>query len=308
MKCKALFILFILPLCSVAQNLVPNGSFEEYEECPDGLGTVSCNGWYSVLNSCDNFNSCSTLVGVPDNPQSYQSAFDGDGYCGFHTYALNNPEYREILGVKLMESLEIGATYYFSFQINKADKTENIKATNNVGIKFSMDSIQTEAELINNTAHFKIDSICYDSENWNLITGSFVADAEYEYLFMGNFFNDANTQTDGPGTVWDRNGYYNVEDVRVSANQAFAWPVSVREYLQIMPKVTYNASNQQLLVSVVNSSLEIVIYDVTGKLLKNVSITEARHQTDVSNFSLGLYLVVLKDEKMAIKTYRFIKL
>jgi hypothetical protein len=66
----ALWIIFFTPF-AVAQNLVPNGSFEEYTICPDFSGYVQyATGWENLhTNSADYFNRCQTnlIVGVPFN-------------------------------------------------------------------------------------------------------------------------------------------------------------------------------------------------------------------------------------------------
>jgi hypothetical protein len=289
-----------------AQNLVQNGGFEEFASCPIGIGDLSCVEWFSALNSPDYYNSCSQTAGVPDNPISYQESFDGQGYVGFHTYFLNDADYREVIGVKLTESLIIGTVYYFSFRINKADKTENIKATNNVGIKFSVDSIQTESALINNIAHFKIDSICYDSVNWSLITGSITADAEYKYLYIGNFFNDENTQTDGPGTVWDRNGYYNLEDVRLSIDQNYAWSTVGDAIRHQQPTVLFNSSNSSLQFYNIVSSLEVDVYSISGGLVGSYNISDESDSINTGNLPAGIFLAILRDERRNNYTYKFL--
>jgi hypothetical protein len=307
---KTLITLFIClqTLVVFSQNLVPNGSFEEYEMCPEVLdltGTVS--SWYNVLNSCDYFNECSEFVGVPDNPQSYQAAFDGSAYCGLHTYFLVDPNYREVLGIRLFENLEVGSQYFFSFRINKADKSENIKATNNLGIKFSLDSIQGEDDLINNAAHFKIDTICYDSENWSLITGSFISDSEYQFLFIGNFFTDWNTQTDGPGTVWDRNGYYNIDEVRLSTDQNYAWPVSTFDVQFEKPSLIYNSVIAQLYWSNMNDHGTLDIYDAVGRKIKCISIDMQTGLLDMKELRGGAYIGILNQVNGNISTFKFIK-
>jgi hypothetical protein len=95
-----------------AQNLLPNPSFEEYDQCPTGFGDF--NGFVSAwINTSisgaagtpDYFNACNTdecSVGVPFNRQAdYAPALTGEAYSGFFTYYTEspNPEAREYITV-----------------------------------------------------------------------------------------------------------------------------------------------------------------------------------------------------------------
>jgi hypothetical protein len=87
---KYLCLLFLcLVFNSSAQNLVPNGSFEQYYSCPVFNGEAdTCIGWHSfggiigATGTPDYFNSCSIVVGVPDNLCGRQMAYQGNGYMG----------------------------------------------------------------------------------------------------------------------------------------------------------------------------------------------------------------------------------
>ncbi len=309
MKCNALFILLFLPICSVAQNLVPNGSFEEYEECPDGLGQVNLIlGWDSILNSCDYFNVCSEMVGIPNSSEFYQDAFDGSGFVGLLTYPYP-PEifYREVLGTTLLEPLEIGETYYFSFRINKADKSTNQKASNNIGLKFLTELPNDTEQLIDNTCHWKIDSICYDTVNWNLVQGQITAEQAYLILCIGNFFDNENTLTDGPGTVWDRNAYYLIDDFRLSNDSTFAWSTSIGEdddfSFSIFPTVSGGTP-----ISVKGErSFRVSIFDTCGRTVFHIYSFLSEIEIDISNYDNGLYFFLVEGENRKRKCFKVIK-
>lgn len=73
------------------ENLVPNGSFEEFWQCPVGNDLNDgqferCKYWWKPTTSgtADYFNECHTggIVGVPNNFWGYQEAFHGKGYVG----------------------------------------------------------------------------------------------------------------------------------------------------------------------------------------------------------------------------------
>lgn len=279
---------------------MPNGSFEEYEECPYGLGQVSLVlGWDSVLNSVDYYNVCSDLVGVPNNTESYQEAFDGSGYIGLYIYP--NPTdvlYREIVGTNLNEPMIPGTTYYFSFRLNKADKSTNQKASNNLGVKFLNGPIVESELLVDNWSHWKIDTICYDTAHWNLIKGSFIADAEYDMLCIGNFYDNESTLTDGPGTIWDKHAYYNIDDFRLSLDSSYAWPTDIDEsnlipLTSLAPTVCFDG-----LVRIASSGLfDVMIFSSNGQVMLSSTRCFRESQIDISARAKGLYLFVVMDEK-----------
>ena len=55
--------------------------------------------------------------------------------------------------------------------------------------------------------------------NWTTISGSFISDSAYQYVSIGNFFDDANTTLiQMQDTVFDRSAYYYIDDAYVSSD------------------------------------------------------------------------------------------
>lgn len=109
-------LLLVVQSPSQAQNLVPNGSFEEYTECPSIMAQVPyATGWSVFSQSPDYFHACNTndSMDVPLNLVGYQPAFDGEGYAGVVTF-LEGSQYRECVQHELAEPLIPGGTYYLS--------------------------------------------------------------------------------------------------------------------------------------------------------------------------------------------------
>jgi hypothetical protein len=87
------FFFLLIPIMPLqAQNLVPNGDFEEYFGCPSMVGQIdSCKYWTHPANlvaGADYFNRCSTFIGVdvPINKNGIQEPRSGDAYCGMAIY------------------------------------------------------------------------------------------------------------------------------------------------------------------------------------------------------------------------------
>ena len=69
-------------------------------------------------------------------------------------------------------------------------------ASNKLGAKFSTVSYSYSNPIqINNFAHVYSDSVIKDTTSWTLIKGEFTADSAYQYISIGNFFDDINTDT-----------------------------------------------------------------------------------------------------------------
>ncbi len=101
-----------------SQNLVPNGSFEQFDTCPDNTNHITyAVNWFQpckTSNSTDYFNACdSTIaVGVPENFTGYQQGKAGVAYVGIITYVpWPSVNYREFIEVKLDSPLIQNFTY-----------------------------------------------------------------------------------------------------------------------------------------------------------------------------------------------------
>src|SRR5690349_3253093 len=94
----------------VAQNLVPNGSFEDVTTCPTGFGQLeNAVPWTSFRASPDVFHGCATGdFDVPTNLFGTRTAATGVGYAGMYCYYSALTNRREYIGVELSEALTPG--------------------------------------------------------------------------------------------------------------------------------------------------------------------------------------------------------
>lgn len=229
MKSMLFLILTLLITTSTyAQiNLVPNPSFEDTVYCPFGDNQMdACSNWMNYGNSPEYFNICTGFGGPPLNYNlGYQFPNTGNAMAGIVSYARPNlpsgPNYREVIGTKLIDSLIIGQRYYFSFYVNSSNMRYTTIAANKIGLRFSTVPFDSCCPPpINNFAHLYSDSIVIDSIGWTFLNGSFMADSSYSYVSIGNFFDDQDTDTlnigQFPGVA-----YYYVDDVCVSTDSIY---------------------------------------------------------------------------------------
>jgi hypothetical protein len=121
-----------------SQNLVPNGSFETFSQCPyTGDKIYFSNGWFQPnkvlglsVNQCsssDYYNSCDStlLVSIPMNYFGFQFARTGDAYIGLALYTqyLNQNGYREYAEVKLNQELDSGKKYNLKYYVSMANNS-----------------------------------------------------------------------------------------------------------------------------------------------------------------------------------------
>lgn len=172
----------------------------------------------------------------------FQYPYDGGAYVGIYTIASNyagDATYRECISSKLTTTLTVGTTYFFSMQVARgvmlnpflsdsvggADcSNETNAATNKIGVLFTTNKYDiTNNVPISNFAHIYSSGIISDTTNWTRISGTFISDSAYQYINIGNFFDDAHTDT--LRTVQWQNptpchAYYYIDSLSLSADNS----------------------------------------------------------------------------------------
>ena len=221
---RSITILMLFVSISVhGQNLVPNPGFDIYTMCPSDASqdtlTPPWSGVDSVLGSPDYMNACFVGgdQGVPSNFYGSQVPVSGTGYYGLITYFINE-ETREYLTVPLVSPLIGSITYSVGFYISRSDNFEY--ATDHFGAYLSVGALTGSGTVSALPYVPQIDNpsgnIISDTSNWTLISGTYVAVGGENYLTIGNFSNDLNTQDSiaNPfGLGW---AYYYIDEVFVT--------------------------------------------------------------------------------------------
>jgi hypothetical protein len=79
---------------------------------------------------------------------------------------------------------------------NWTNQSYNCSASNNIGVRFTTKPYSASfPPPINNTATLNTDTIVKDTLNWILLSWNFTADSAYNYIYIGNFFDNAHTDT-----------------------------------------------------------------------------------------------------------------
>lgn len=302
----------------IAQNLVPNPSFENYDTCPDfegqierALGWLNFGGTLQGPATPDYYNGCSIGAwNVPNGGLCHQSAFNGSAYSAIYTFAPN--VYREFVGVRLNQNLIIGLKYFVSIQICMGENFNSGCPSNKIGIRFSTIPFSLADPLVpDNFAHVYTDSIINDSINWHTVHGSFIADSTYQYLILGNFFDEAHTDT----IRFNSNSYYSyylIDDVCVSIDSTVCPIISNVTSNELELTDLYPNPVGKSLTIVFNSleNAEILIYNMLGQVLKKIEMKNERKKTiEVAEFKNGYYYLKINYKNKLITTNKkFIKI
>ncbi len=298
---KAMFIVVVLLAvqASAQMNLVPNPSFEDTVACPVAPeNIIDATFYYSASGSPDYFNSCcSYYMGVPNNFAGIQFAAQGNGYVGLATYsAVSAPGYREIIGVRLSQSLTVGVRYYVSMVVSRADTAGNNCATNNLGFRFSTvehNAINLNPVPIDNMAHVNYPAIIFNNVTWHQITGSFMADSTYDYLMVGNFFNDFNTDTAQCADI----GYYFVDLLCVSTDSLMCDdPTGVSEHHNMPFSVFPNPADSYIEIMNIKEMTRYQLIDVFGQSIESGQLTPGENQINTTRLSTGMYLLFIENQ------------
>lgn len=275
-----LLIFILISHKLIAQNLVPDSSFEDTtkDAClfldPPRYITEYFNDWYvptgastdlwnsDTTNNSNCSNTISTLLGFasPIGRGTYFPARSGKFFLGmFTTYSTKKDyTYREYIQVRLKKPLVIGKVYYAQMFVRPP--FENIYAfSNNMGMYFSADSVIVKDLNFKYGSPILIepqvnDTTIIDKKIWNKVSGFFKADKSYQFLTIGNFFDDVHTKRSNLieraiSVIGGPVSYYCLDDVSV-------WETSL-DSLPISPNLGHDTTlcaGQSLLFNLPNQS------------------------------------------------------
>ncbi|MGV3638580.1 MAG: T9SS type B sorting domain-containing protein [Flavobacteriales bacterium] len=217
----------------VAQNLVPNGDFEAFTQCPDYVSQIDrATGWFRPTEgTSDYLNACLQVpwsLSVPDNSFGNEAAHSGQGYAGFYCFYANDAtgvpgdDDREYVTHALAEPLIPGSTYAVEFFVSLADVSKY--AVRDIGALLSMEAPSRNDELtIEAAPHVHHTALTWldEKDGWMRIHGCLVADSAYAYITIGYFEPAANTDFVEVPTAYPLTyfSYYFVDDVSVRSVQ-----------------------------------------------------------------------------------------
>lgn len=205
------------------ENIIPNPSFELYAAPPIGWFykgehfTNVMKYWSSASNaSPDVFGP---KVRIPSHWEEKgfgkQAPRTGISMVGITSYGCGQgkPHCREYIQIQLSEPLVLGQSYLAEMWVSHLPKSLR---NNNLGFFFSNEKVEEITDgVLNKSPQVKADDVLEGNNRWLKVSGKFIADAEAEYLVIGNFLPDSLTLTK-PGPQGSLPfGYYYIDDVLV---------------------------------------------------------------------------------------------
>ncbi|MGW9687103.1 OmpA family protein [Flagellimonas sp. 2504JD1-5] len=214
-----------------AQNLIQNGGFEDYADCPVKMSNLNRDVEYwnaPTLGTTDYFNRCSkTKLGIPLNFKGKQEAYEGQAYAGLYLFAPK--DYREYIQAQLSETLQKGHRYRLSLVLSLSEKSDG--AVMDFGAVFSEKhlSVHTKRQLssailasqtmkVSHAKQFSAPGFYDDKKEWMQLSLDFVARGFEKNLILGNFKSNGGTEylNFGKGKSKEQGySYYYIDDIFV---------------------------------------------------------------------------------------------
>ena len=304
------FVLFLFKNIAVSQtNLIQNSSFESVSyplDCNGGAFEIAgspsfhhvVDNWYT-LQSPDYFTSqCNTgtsYYNVPSNLFGISYAKTQNSYVGIGVFDIRF-NYQEYIYQNLSSLLKADSVYCLSFFVSRADRFPF--AVKQIGAYFSNNLpslssgyVNAAPQIINNTGFIT------DTVNWVEIQGCFTAQGGEQYITIGNFNSNANTdtlriQSTNPLTgIGTDVSYYYIDSVSLWQNNfpTFIKDEQKNEFVSVWPNPANGVINFKF--SYANTKRKIELYNTIGELVLSEVATTQDSSLKTHHLQSGIYFV-----------------
>ncbi len=307
-------LLFILVFkTGVCQNLVPNGSFENYTICPNSWAKIYyATGWFqphkypgiNSVNQCsssDYYNSCSDdstsfFVDVPSHTIGYQYAHSGNAYAGiaYYTWQQNGNGDREYIEIKLTQTLTASKKYNLKYYVSMCNGSP--WSITRFDAHLSNDSLlhtSSNLNVIPVIPQFEYYGRINDTLNWVEINGSYTAIGTEKFLTLGNFHNgiDSDTLTEMPLSSATIGGaYYYIDDISLTEDTI----LGMNEISEIDFSIYPNPAKNLVHINSNQIIQEIVVFDIRRCIAMRIRPLQENTTLDLSSLENGIYIVECK--------------
>lgn len=205
MKFRLILFAALLSLGVQAQNLVDNGSFENTGDCPFADTSATNYGdflepWTFFGNKPDYYHPCG--FAGSDSATNNTLAFDGQGYVGLDVYGETAPGSgrfrRDYIHGELKEPMDSGKFYRVSFYVMPLnnDATGYSYGVSNLGLLITDTVVDTVPSnfLIQAKPQVVETDVVDQTNHWTSICGIYKAKGGEQFVTIGNFKNDIQTQ------------------------------------------------------------------------------------------------------------------
>jgi len=275
-----------LAAMAMAQNLVPNPSFEDTVNCdmPVQCNLLRAEHWYNPntatpdLYDCDLDRVCGSPMDLPVS-QGFMLSEDGLRHTGaYFWYGPGSSNARDYQMTKLLEPMQAGAAYEVSAWYARRRSFQ--RAVDHIGVWFGHDSLaqSTNSWLVVSPQVRLRDpgsEFLAEEENWTQLTDTLVANGGEEWMVIGNF--DAANAVNG--MVVEPNGiyppcYYFIDNVSVRL-------LSELSVAEVLPLGWWNGSGIGMRWGLFSGSMVVSLWDTMGRLLVRSRIMMLNGQADL---------------------------
>lgn len=300
-----------------SQNLVPNGSFEIYSQCPDPA-TVDpmpdnmidlATGWSNPTGwSPDYFNACVPytpfeLYSVPENLWGFQNARTGNAYAGLVSAQIT-ANAREYIQTELTAPLVAGKQYLVTFYVSLSHICTY--ASNNIGAYFSNTPVSVAHSWVlpytPQISNNPFTNPLTDTLGWTEVSGVFTAQGGEKYMTIGNFNDDASTDTTHKPVLpspWWTGSYHYIDDVSVVCLDCTVgvYETNIDSRITVFP----NPASDYLNVSLDNVYPEkITLFSNLGETLLVQNQLSGNIQINVSEYHSGIYFLKIETKDFSV--------
>lgn len=309
-----LLLLLVSGLSLQGQNLVPDSSFEDITTPYCGITSSPAqfngafNQWncptsaepdqYSLLvpTTCFNHATNGSPSG-PIPPKGSQTPRTGDVHVGLYLYTISGLEQREYIQIRLSQPMSQGQQYLLRYHVSLADQIE--WATSSIGAYFSDTQVSGGSGPLPYSPQAQNTAMLPDTSLWMEVRDTVTASGSWEYLVIGNFANDANTNLAanpgsglGPGQY---GAYYFIDDVSVTPlepmlsveNPWLTGNATVPSWFKVGHSPAVGPRYDEG-----GSTLEFKVFDMSGRV---VHVQEGEGQGwEGRNAATGMYIWNLK--------------
>ncbi len=307
-------LIFLCLSTQAQENLVPNGSFEQFSDCPMNPGNWTAVSWNTPTFTPDYFNVCAQnngefSVSIPQNYLGFQPPSEGEAYAGITPFNKNLPEAREYLVAELSSEMIASWRYEIKFFVSPSERAQYAVST--LGAALTSEppevvSIATPNGMIDAVPQIMPDERIpiTDTAKWILICDTVWATGGEKYITIGNFHLDGDSDTlrfnpnQPPLGNWPSTfAYYYIDDVSVVALDSVPSGVGIDEVgREYGFKVYPNPSNGILTIEYSLGLTDVgtaQLFDLSGRCVHHSTLIADANLTKLglSHVSSGLYLL-----------------
>lgn len=285
---------------AMAQNLVPNPSFEDTVNCgiPTPCLLDKAVSWYNPTAStpdvwdCDLTRVCGFGMS-PDggNNLSYQYSFDGTRHAGaYYWFGPGSSNTRDYMGVRLNGPLASGAAYEVA--LHYARRRNFTYAVDHIGVWFGADSLwQNTTWWLTVEPQLRLrdpdNTYLTEGDAWTRLVDTLVAQGGEQWMVIGNFevasaVNGVVAEPDAINAV----SYYFIDQVSVEA-------LTGTGSSELQLQVWWEAGGLGLSWPKELTPERIIVHDAAGRVLSDERIVAGGqvHQMALPGIAEGLYVV-----------------